>query len=140
MNRVARMFSGWLLTVMLMASAACTSMGGPLEGTTWRLAGWSLSSLHPREFSITMTFADGKVSGHGGVNTYSGPYTRATGDRFSVGPLTSTEMAGPEPAMRAERAYMTLLGQAASYTMRDGRLTVYDAGGNESLMFEPADR
>ncbi len=45
-------------------------------------------------------------------------------------------MAGPEPAMRAEQAYLTLLGQVGSYKMADGRLTLYDAGGNESLLYE----
>jgi heat shock protein HslJ len=47
-------------------------------------------------------------------------------------------MAGPEPAMRAEGAYMTLLGQARSYELTEGRLTLFDEGGNESLIFEAA--
>jgi heat shock protein HslJ len=55
---------------------------------------------------------------------------------FSVGRVAATQMAGPEPAMRAESAYLTLLGQAASYTLADGRLTLCDKGGNESLIFE----
>jgi heat shock protein HslJ len=45
-------------------------------------------------------------------------------------------MAGPEPAMRAEGAYLTLLGQARSYRVEADRLTLFDAGGNESLFFE----
>ena len=40
-------------------------------------------------------------------------------------------MAGPEPAMRAETAYLTLLGQAKSYKVTDGKLTLYDSGGNK---------
>jgi heat shock protein HslJ len=47
-------------------------------------------------------------------------------------------MAGPEPAMRAESAYLILLGQAKSYEMATGKLTLYDEGGNESLIFEAA--
>jgi heat shock protein HslJ len=47
-------------------------------------------------------------------------------------------MAGPEPAMRAEGAYLTLLGQARAYRVEAGRLTLFDAGGNESLLFEAA--
>jgi len=58
------------------------------------------------------------------------------GSAFSVGELVVTLMAGPEPAMRAERAYLTLLAQARSYEVADGTLTLYDGGGNESLIFE----
>ena len=54
---------------------------------------------------------------------------------FSLGPIASTEMAGPEPAMRAESAYQTLLGQARSCKMAADTLTLYDAGGNPSLIF-----
>ena len=54
--------------------------------------------------------------------------------------LPCTEMAGPEPAMRAEAAHFTLLGQAKSYKMVDRMLTLYDKGGNESLIFEAASK
>jgi heat shock protein HslJ len=47
-----------------------------------------------------------------------------------------TEMAGPEPAMRAESAYQQLLAQVGSYKVADGSLTLYDKGGNESLVFQ----
>lgn len=40
--------------------------------------------------------------------------------------------------MRAESAYLTLLGQARSFKMAGGRLTLYDQGENESLLFEVA--
>jgi heat shock protein HslJ len=72
----------------------------------------------------------------GGVNSYGGPYAIGPGRAFSVGQITSTERAGPEPAMRAEGAYLTLLGQARSYRVEAGRLRLLDARGNESLMFE----
>jgi len=37
--------------------------------------------------------------------------------------------------MRAEGVYLMLLGQAASYRVDAGPLTLFDAGGNESLIF-----
>ena len=55
---------------------------------------------------------------------------------FKAGPFLSTEIGGTQHAMRAERAYVTLLGQARSYRVAGKRLTLYDAGGNESLIFE----
>ena len=54
---------------------------------------------------------------------------------FSVGDLASTMMAGPEPDMRAETAYLTLLAQAKSYKLAGGGLRLFDENGNESLIF-----
>jgi heat shock protein HslJ len=122
--------------VLLMALIGCSLAADPLNGTQWKLVGWTLSSIDPADVTITATFADGKISGSGGVNSYSGPYKTGSGNAFSAGPLTATLMAGAEPAMRAEGAYVTLLAQAKSYKMADGRLTLYDTGRNESLIFE----
>ena len=127
-----------LLAVSLIALVGCSPAGNPLDGTQWRLHEWTLSSLSPRDFTITADFADGRISGTSGVNSYGGPYKLGPGDAFSVGQLAGTMMAGPEPAMRAESAYMALLGQAESYRIADGKLTLYDRGGNESLIFRSA--
>jgi len=126
------------LSAALLAVAGCGGSGGDqttLNGTSWRLSGWSLSSLDPNDFTITAAFADGKISGKSAVNTYGGPYTEGPGDAFSVGDLASTMMAGPEPDMRAETAYLTLLAQARSYKLVGGGLTLFDENGNESLIF-----
>jgi heat shock protein HslJ len=95
-----------------------------------------LSSLNPADFTITAKFTNGEVAGNSGVNTYSGPYKLGPGNAFSIGQVAGTLMAGPEPAMRAETAYLTLLGQAKSYKMTDGKLILNDKGGNESLIFD----
>ena len=132
-----------LIAVSVIVLAGCSSDSGlpdgsSLDGTQWRLTEWTLSSLNPADFTITAQFADGQVSGNSGVNTYSGSYQAGPGEAFSVGQIAATEMAGPEPAMRAESAYLTLLGQAKSFKAADGRLTLYDQGGNESLLFDAA--
>lgn len=130
-----------LIAASLVAPLGCSATGGSsVDGTSWRLTGWSVSSLSPTDFDITANFANGQISGNSGVNTYSGPCTLGPGEAFAAGPLAGTMMAGPEPAMRAEGAYLTLLDQAASYKMADGRLTLYDEGGNESLSFEVASK
>jgi heat shock protein HslJ len=125
-----------IVTVLFTTVVACSFMTNPLRGTEWKLVEWTLSSLSPNEYGITAKFADDQISGSNGSNTYAGPYTLGPSGAFTVGSLESTLIAGPEPAMRAERAYMTLLGEAKSYKMADGKLTLYDKGGNESLMFE----
>jgi len=80
----------------------------------------------------------GKISGTSAVNTYGGPYTEGPGDAFSVGDLASTMMAGPEPDMRAEQAYLKLLSQVESCKLTARGLTLFDQNGNESLIFTAA--
>lgn len=122
--------------LQLVVVAGCARGQHELDGTQWRLTEWTLSSLSAADFDITARFADGQVSGRSGVNNYGGSYRAGADKAFSVGPLASTEMAGPEPAMRAEGAYLLLLEQARSYRLVSGRLTLLDAGGNVSLVFE----
>ena len=122
-----------------MSAAGCGgSPGASLDGASWRLNGWTLNSLDPAAFTITASFAGGRISGTSAVNTYGGSYKAGPGDAFRVDQLASTEMAGPEPAMRAETAYITLLAAARTYRVSGGRLTLYDAGGNASLIFAAA--
>lgn len=137
--RLSATFVTLALSVALLAVAGCGSSGGEaptLEGTAWGLTGWTLSSLDPNDFTITAKLADGKISGSSAVNSYSGAYTAGPGDSFSVGDLASTMMAGPEPDMRAEAAYLKLLSEAKSYELDVDRLTLFDQHGNESLIFE----
>ncbi len=126
------------LSVALLAVAGCGGSGGDqptLDGTAWGLSEWTLSSLDPNDFTITAAFADGKITGTSAVNNYFGSYTEGPGDAFSVGDLGGTMMAGPEPDMRAEQAYLELLSQAKSYKLDGDGLTLFDENGNESLIF-----
>jgi heat shock protein HslJ len=126
------------LAVALLAAAGCGGSGSEpatLAGTSWRLTGWTLSSLDPAAFTITAQFADGKISGKSAVNTYGGSYKEGPGDAVSVGQLACTMMAGPELDMRAEAAYLKLLSEAKSYRRDGAGLTLFDQNGNESLIF-----
>ena len=130
-----------VLAAALLPASGCglsPGTGSPLDGTAWRLTGWSLSSLDPAAFTITASFANGMIAGTSAINSYGGSYRAGPGSAFSLGELAMTEMAGPEPAMRAETAYLTLLRQARSYRVEAGVLHLYDANGNESLFFGPA--
>ena len=129
------------LVAAALGVAGCGSDGGDsgsapsLEGTSWRLTGWSASSLDPADFTITAQFADGKIGGKSAVNTYGGSYEAGEDGSFSVGDLASTMMAGPEPDMRAETIYLQLLAEAKSYAVEGETLTLSDANGNESLIY-----
>ena len=129
-----------LISTSLLVLVGCSAKRNPLDGTEWKLAGWSLNSLDPADFTITAKFTKEDISGSSGVNSYSGPYKLGSSGAFSLGQVAGTLMAGPEPAMRAESAYLTLLGQASSYKVVDSELILYDKGGNESLIFEVANK
>lgn len=135
-NRARVLITGLAVLTLLLAAAGCASKSATLEGTTWRLVGWSVSSLNPADYTITASFADGRISGTSAVNTYGGAYTQGPEDAFETGELVMTLMAGPEPAMRAEQAYHELLRQARAFSMAGTTLTLYDEGGNQSLIFE----
>lgn len=127
------------LVVILAAVAALAGCGGDatpqLDGTNWLLTSWSETGQDPGDFTITADFADGKVGGKSAVNTYGGPYTVGPGDAFSVGELASTMMAGPEPDMRAEQTYLSLLAAARACSLEGDTLTLFDGDGAVSLVF-----
>ncbi len=122
------------------ASGCEESSSPPLEDSAWRLTGWSIGSQDPNDFTITAEFKDGRIGGTSAVNQYGGPYNAGDDGSFSVGEVVSTMMAGPEPDMQAEAGYMTLLAGAATYAVDGGTLRLFDADGNESLIFAAADR
>jgi heat shock protein HslJ len=130
---LTRAVIGVALAIAIAALGGCS--GAAPSGGSWKLVGWSLSSLEPEPFAITMVLADGKISGHGGVNTYGGSYREGSDGSFSTSEIAQTEMAGGADAMRAESAYMTLLGSAKWYTITGDTLTLYDANHNEELIF-----
>jgi heat shock protein HslJ len=136
MKKAPPILKFFLIAVTSLVPTACSLAGSPLEGSRWKLSEWTISSIAPAQVTITAEFAGGRLSGNSGVNSYSGSYKVGPGNTFSGGPFAGTLMAGPEPAMRAEQAYLTLLGQARSYRLANGKLTLYDQGGNESLIFE----
>lgn len=125
------------LAATALALAACADSAA-LDGTSWRLVGWSLSSLDPQQFTITAQFDEGRIGGTSAVNSYGGDYSTGSGGAFSVGEIAQTLMAGPEEDMRAEAAYHELLRAAQSYRLDDTTLTLFDGNGNESLVFEAA--
>jgi heat shock protein HslJ len=126
------------LVVVCTALAGC-SLSDPLNGTRWKLTGWSISSMDPADVAITAAFKEGQMSGNSGVNSYGGPYSLGFNGAITLGPLAMTEMAGPEPAMRAETAYQTLLADVGFYEVSgDGALTLFDKNHNQALIFTPA--
>jgi heat shock protein HslJ len=103
---------------------------GPRGGTgfvdiQWQLRTAAIDSVDLSGFGITIAFTDSDVSGSSGVNRYAGTFTSSPEGAMDVGPLASTEMAGPDDAMRAEQAYLALLDTVTGYTVTDSELDLY---------------
>lgn len=124
------------LTVDIQDGGAAASVVS-LEGTQWKLAAWSASSLAPADFNLTAAFADGQISGRSAVNLYSGSYSASANGAFSVGMITMTLMASDENSMRAESLYHQLLAQARRHRVDQGQLVLSDSGDQDLLIFDP---
>jgi inhibitor of cysteine peptidase len=119
-------------------SAPSGGSAGPLEGTSWKLEAWSVSSLDPSDFEITAKFEEGRISGKAAVNLYGADCTAGADGAFSLGPIIQTLMAGPAPAMQAETTYFGLLQQARRYVVDGDELALLAEGGSELLIFTAA--
>jgi heat shock protein HslJ len=141
MRIIARSFTGvFMITLLLYVLAGCAGRFGQLEGAQLKLVGWPVTSLNPADFFITATYENGRFFGNSGINTYGGPCSLGPADTFSVWPINVTKKSGSGPALYAEAAYLTQLEQARFFTIRDGRLTLYDQDKHELLIFCAAGR
>ena len=93
---------------------------------------WILSPTIPGT-SITLSFANGSMSGFAGCNTYNASYTTtlAAGNtnNISVGPIISTGALCSEEIMNQEQGYFSSLQTANSYTISGTGLTLTTADG-----------
>jgi heat shock protein HslJ len=137
-RRIAVLFAVVALVVAGCAFSDLTDDLTPdLDGTAWSLTGWADSKVDPVPFRITMLFADERVSGRSGVNSYAAAYTRGPDTAFTIGALSATRMAGPPEAMQAEQAFTTLLSRVRTYRREGGLLMLGDETGQPLLVLTP---
>lgn len=105
-----------------------------LEGS-WQLIELDGMSMHAGIDPPTLAVNDGQVSGFAGVNRLAGGL--AGEGELLFGPLATTRMAGPPPAMELETRYLAALQQATGWRIEDGRLLL-QAAGDTLAIFEPA--
>jgi heat shock protein HslJ len=119
--------SAWLLpaagSVLLLLMTACTASPSP----------------SPLPAVPTVERLDG-TSGSAGCNQYSGAYA-ISGASIDFGPLVSTEMACPEPAMAFESEYLAALEAVTSWAVPQDaamgtQLTLIGAEGS-NLVYGP---
>lgn len=113
--------------------------GHALEGTAWRLTGWSASALDPAPYEITAECGKAEISGRSAVNTFGGPCTITRDGAFSVGDLRTTRMAGSEDEMQAETIFFDLLRRVRKHAVANNTLTLEDEAGQDILVFEASE-
>jgi len=112
-----------------------------LTGTMWYLNSfvdsqgnpWSPGSTNP----ISIQFADdGKVSGNGGCNSYSGSYT-VSGNSITMSGFATTLMYCGEPGvMDLESSYLGVLPMMKVYKISGNELTLSDGVGKITLVYD----
>ena len=103
-----------------------------LDGTEWRVV---VVAGEPTEADVvaTVRFDAGHVGGRGGVNRYRGSY-ELDGHALTVGPVMSTMMAGPEPAMRQEARWFRALDQPSTISLDGVDLVLVHPDGTRSRL------
>jgi heat shock protein HslJ len=120
---------------LLVGGASAAEKG--LDGTSWQLLGLgpngALEGSQP-----TLTFGpDGKVSGSGGCNTYTGTVTTSgMAIKFS-GLATGTKKSCTDEQNAQEATYLKALGQAQTFENRATSLRINTKAFNEPLSFVP---
>lgn len=133
---------GACLMAALTMSGCKSGESAPAKGDPAAIyGGWTLDWLEGKEVApmlpaggkapnMTIT-SDGKVTGFGGVNRFSGTLDRArlADGGFTLGPVAATKMAGTPQAMELEGGYFAALDKATSYTVSAKGLSLLDGRG-----------
>lgn len=128
------------LAVFALTAAGCSAAAKApeLDGTSWVLTAWSVSSASATDFKTTVTFTDGTIGGQAAVNSYGGQYEVGSDGTLTTTEIVRTLMAGSDEANHAEDVYFELLEQAEKAAVEGDTLTLADTNGNELLVFTSA--
>jgi heat shock protein HslJ len=125
-----------MVGLMLLTALSCASPSSAtekLEGVTWVLKSYgdaanptmSISSHEP-----TLTFNKDKmtISGSSSINSFGGNYA-VNGSKLTTSKIMQTLMAGAEPLMSQETAFMKILQSVQSFKVEAGQLTITGPDG-----------
>jgi heat shock protein HslJ len=122
------------------AAAPSGSAGTPslatLVGVTWTLVSLGGEPVPQGTRSPTIAFDGARVAGLGGCNRYTGQIQETAPGTVAVGPVASTKMACPPPAMDVESRFFAILAQVTRYRLAGPRLVL--SGPSGELAFERA--
>jgi heat shock protein HslJ len=134
-----------IVGLLLIAMAGCgsdssdDSKSPPTSATTLVGPHWLLqdgAGVSTGGVSVTAEFADGRVGGSSGCNTYNAAYV-VDGDNLTIGPdITSTRLACEPGPAAVEAAYLERLPKVSRYEIDGTTLKLLDAGGETVLEYE----
>ncbi|MDO9550527.1 MAG: META domain-containing protein [Methanoregula sp.] len=132
-------------TTVVMTPAPTPALPAQLAGN-WIVTSMGIQDgtavIKPQSSDITLSFADGTVSGNGGCNNYNGPFTLTgqttpKGNGISIGPLVSTKMFCQEYSDQ-ETMYLNILQKAAAYNVDGVQLSITASTGDVLIYQKPA--
>jgi heat shock protein HslJ len=105
---------------------------------SWRATGIG-GAVIPADVEVTAAFGDdGRISGRGGCNRYSGSFT-VTGSRIAFGPIMATRMACIGEGGRIEGLYLAALEAVTAWAFDGITLTLTGPAGSDRIVYEGAD-
>lgn len=114
--------------VMLLSACNPILSRDPLNGTSWSLGAIDETPTL-QGILVTLTFADGQVSGSSGCNSYGGSY-KVNGEKITIRSLVSTLMACQDiDIMEQEQTYMQYLQNAQTYQIDSDQLQIATIDG-----------
>ena len=107
-----------------------------LSGVKWKVTSFN-NGRHAvvgvtGDTRLEISFADGKVSGNAGCNTFHGTYTSHDGT-IEVGPLATSRRACEESLMTQEREFLAALASAVKWSIDGNVLDMHRADGERAI-------
>lgn len=132
---------GWIAVAVPLLLAGCArprpdapAPDAALVGTAWTVE--RIDDLAADRAVTTLRFEEGRASGRGGCNQYSG-YLQAAGEALRISEIRSTRMACALPAMEQERRFLAALAAVRVARREGARLTLLDEVGRARLVLGP---
>jgi heat shock protein HslJ len=123
-----------LAATLLLAACAAAGPQAELYSQTWTLTQIEGAPAAAPGRSTLRLAEDGKVSGEGGCNRYSGS-AELTDQAITFGPLLATRRACEPEVTRQEVRVFEGLRRAVGWRIEDGALILLDGEGHALLRF-----
>ena len=96
-----------------------------LEGSDWLLTRMDNNQSLPGDAEVTLSFAEGRISGRSACNRYSANVTEGNNPgEIIIGPTMGTRMACEEHLMEIENLYLKALAEVISFSFHSGKLAL----------------
>lgn len=132
-----KIFLPLIALIVVVGFTACSGQSSAALNGNWKLVSYG-SKSDPTSAApgvdATVTFADGKVNGNVGCNSFGGDY-KVSGDTIIFSQIVSTMMACADPLMQQESAVFSVFTDKATFTVDGITLTIVSADGNSVVVF-----